>query len=89
LFVAATNRKAGPCRRQETIMANAYVIEIGGDTVGIVAPDGRGVRFHAALRRFNPLDGLVFRSANEAERAARRIVAGRKGGAGGNWGEFA
>ena len=69
-------------------MANAYVFEIAGSTVGIVAPDGRGVRFHAALRRFNPLDGLVFRSANEAERAARRI-AGRKGWAAGKGEEFA
>ena len=70
-------------------MANAYVIEIAGSTVGIVAPDGRGVRFHTALRRFHPMDGLAFRSPHEAERAARKMAADRKGRAAGNTGDFA
>ena len=50
--------------------SNAYVVEVDGQTVGIVARDGKAYRFHAAVHRFNVLDGRRFRSPQEAERAA-------------------
>jgi hypothetical protein len=57
--------------RQE---ANAYVIEVRGQTAGIVARDGRGFRFHASAHRFNGLDGQRFGTPREAEKAALALA---------------
>jgi hypothetical protein len=54
--------------------SNAYVIEVRGQTAGIVARDGQGFRFHASAHRFNPLDGRRFANPREAERAALRLI---------------
>ena len=53
---------------------DAYVIEVQGQTAGIVARDGRGYRFHAATHPFNSLDGRNFASPLQAEKAALALV---------------
>jgi hypothetical protein len=57
-------------------MSDSYVIEVSSQTAGIVVRDASGYQFFAASHEFNPLEGQVFRSAREAERAARRLVTG-------------
>jgi len=56
----------------------AFIIEIGGAAAGIVAADGARFRFHAAGPRFQPLDGQIFRTPGDAERAARRVINSRQ-----------
>ncbi len=50
------------------------VIEIGEITAGIAVPEGRGVRFFSSARDFDGLDGAVFRTAEQAARAARARI---------------
>ena len=57
--------------------APARVIEIGEITAGIAVPEGRGVRFFSSARDFDGLDGAVFRTAEQAARAARARVMSR------------
>jgi len=57
-------------------MRNAYIIEINDEAVGVVARDGGGFRFHAALQTFNRLDGRLFPSLRQASRAARTLMSG-------------
>jgi hypothetical protein len=57
-------------------MSDSYIIEVGSTTAGIVVRDSGGYRFFAASHRFNRLEGQIFRSAREAERAARRLLEG-------------
>lgn len=61
--------------------SDAYAIEVHGQTVGIVARDERSFRFYAALSRYSALEGAVFSTPHEAERAARRVMP-RRGGPG-------
>jgi hypothetical protein len=49
----------------------ARVIEIGEVTAGIVVPEPGGVRFFSSSRDFDPLDGAIFRSVEQAAKAAR------------------
>jgi hypothetical protein len=56
----------------------AYVIEIHDRTAGIVARDERGFRFFSSERLFDSLEGRAFRSARDAERAARAVFAERR-----------
>jgi hypothetical protein len=58
-------------------MSDTYIIEVGSQPAGIVVRDPRGFRFFAASHGFNRLEGQVFRSAREAERAALRLANGR------------
>jgi hypothetical protein len=53
-------------------MSKSYVIEVGDDQVGvIIREDGeREYQFHAALDRYNALEGRRFANALLAERAA-------------------
>lgn len=51
-------------------MSDSYIIEVGSRTAGIVVRDRAGFRFFAALPQFDQLEGQLFRSAREAERAA-------------------
>lgn len=53
------------------------VIEIGEITAGIAVPEGRGVRFFSSARDFDGLDGALFRTAEQATRAARERVRAR------------
>ena len=55
----------------------ARVIEIGEVTAGIAVPEGRGVRFFSSARDFDGLDGAVFRTAEQAARAARERLRAR------------
>src|SRR5207237_871321 len=49
----------------------ARVIEIGEVTAGIAVPEQGGVRFFSSQRHFDPLDGTVFASVEQAAKAAR------------------
>jgi hypothetical protein len=57
-------------------MHDAYVIEIGGRTAGIVARNGPGLSFSffAAAHAYNPMDGRRFANPAAAERAARHLA---------------
>ena len=58
-------------------MSDTYIIEVSSEAAGIVVREKSGFRFFAAGHKFNPLDGQIFKSAREAERAATRVLAGR------------
>ncbi|MBB3900810.1 hypothetical protein GGR33_000290 [Methylobacterium brachythecii] len=49
----------------------ARVIEVGETTAGIAVPEHGGVRFYSSERGFDTLDGTLFRSFEQATRAAR------------------
>ena len=57
-------------------MPDAYVIQIGGRTAGIVARDGLDLRFNffAASHDFNVLECRSFPDPLTAERAARHLA---------------
>ena len=63
-------------------MPNAYIVEVAGQTAGIVARDQRGYRFFASDRFFDSLDGQEFSSARHAERAAQALLRQRRDAAG-------
>jgi len=55
-------------------MSDRYVIEVGSQQAGIVLRDSEGYRFFAASQPFHQLEGQVFRTVRDAERAAARLV---------------
>jgi hypothetical protein len=55
-------------------MPQSYIIEVSSQAAGIVVRSPEGFVFFAATHRFNRLDGQLFRSAREAERAAARLA---------------
>jgi hypothetical protein len=55
-------------------MSDSYIIEVSSQPAGIVVRCPGGYRFFAASHRFSRLEGQIFRSAREAERAARRLA---------------
>jgi hypothetical protein len=57
-------------------MSDSYIIEVSSIPAGIVVRDTGGFRFFAASHRFDRLEGQLFHSAGEAERAARRLLEG-------------
>ncbi|BAL79743.1 hypothetical protein [Bradyrhizobium cosmicum] len=59
--------------------SSAYIIEIHDRAAGIITRDDRGFRFFSSERLFDSLEGRQFRSAREAERAARAVFAERGG----------
>ena len=63
--------------------APARIIEIGEEAAGIAVPERGGVRFFSSARDFDALDGTVFRSVEQAARAARdrfrHVAAGGRG----------
>jgi hypothetical protein len=63
----------------DTVHSDAYVIEVDSATAGLVvrAHDRAGFRFFASAPAFARLDGLTFRSPQDAERAARRHASTR------------
>jgi hypothetical protein len=61
-------------RGERITMSNAYIIEIQDRAAGIVTRDGRGFSFFSSERAFDRLEGRVFRSVREAERAAQALV---------------
>jgi hypothetical protein len=54
--------------------SNAYIIEIQDRAAGIITRNERGFRFFSSERLFDSLEGRQFRSAREAERAARALL---------------
>ena len=54
--------------------ALARVIEVGEVAAGIAVPEDRGVRFFSASRDFDGLDGMLFRSPEQAARAVRDLT---------------
>ncbi|MGL6059951.1 MAG: hypothetical protein ACRC1G_04580 [Bradyrhizobium sp.] len=61
-------------------MPQTYIIEISSQAAGIVVRNPEGFVFFAASHPFNRLDGQLFRSAREAERAAARLATGAMAG---------
>ena len=59
-------------------MTQASIIEIESRTAGIVAKDERGYRFFSSDRTFDGLEGREFRSARDAERAAKAVLQQRR-----------
>jgi hypothetical protein len=61
-------------------MSDAYIVQVGGHTAGIVVRDHKAetFSFFAATHRFNALEGLQFVEPYAAERAARQLIAGSK-----------
>jgi hypothetical protein len=57
-------------------MSDNFIIEIRSQAAGIVVRNAEGYRFFAASHRFNAMEGQLFRSADEAERAALHIAKG-------------
>ncbi len=57
-------------------MSDSYIIEVLSKAAGIVVRDLGGYRFFAATHRFNSMEGQLFRTAREAERAAIRLANG-------------
>jgi len=57
-------------------MPDSYIIEVNSQAAGIVVRNREGYRFFASSHRFNRLEGQLFRSARDAERAARRLANG-------------
>ncbi len=55
-------------------MSDAYIIEVRGETAGIVARDGRSFRFYASNNRYNHLEGKAFASPRDAEKAAQDLA---------------
>jgi len=61
-------------------MSDAYIVQVGGHTAGIVVRDQQTetFSFFAATHRFNSLEGLQFVEPYAAERAARQLIARSK-----------
>ncbi len=57
-------------------MPDAYVIQVSGHTAGIVARDGRDLRFNffAASHQFEAMEGQSFADPLAAERVARYLA---------------
>jgi hypothetical protein len=66
----------GPEEVRGWVMSDTYIIEVSSQAAGIVVRAPGGYRFFAATHQFNRLEGQVFRTAREAERAARRLAGG-------------
>jgi hypothetical protein len=64
-------------------MSKAYIIEVRNRTAGIVTGDDHGFRFFSSERVFDRLEGREFRSARDAERAARALLDAKQNYAGG------
>jgi hypothetical protein len=61
---------------EESFMPDAYVIEVSGQTAGIVArdPQSQNFNFFSAAPPFNALEGQRFSDPLSAERAARLLA---------------
>src|ERR1700727_683246 len=59
-------------------MSNAYNIEIGSYAAGTATRNERRSRFFSSDRLFDTLEGREFRTARDAERAARALFLERR-----------
>jgi hypothetical protein len=57
-------------------MSDTYIIEVSSGAAGIVVRERLGYRFFAAAAPYFRLDGRLFRSARDAERAAVQLANG-------------
>jgi len=65
-------------------MTGAFVIEIAGEIAGVALPDGKSYRFAASAPPYGALDGALFGSVGQVQRAAEQTAnARRKSRAGG------
>jgi hypothetical protein len=71
-----TQRLGSETPLRDLAMSDNFIIEISSQTAGIVVRNPDGYRFFSASHRFDALEGQLFQSANEAERAALRIAHG-------------
>ncbi len=55
---------------------HAFVIEVAGETAGIIVREERGVRFHSSGPRFDRHDAHLFANVRAAERALREAALG-------------
>ena len=55
-------------------MSDSYIIEVSSQAAGIVVRDRLGYRFFAAAEPYFRLDGRVFRTARDAQRAAAQLA---------------
>jgi hypothetical protein len=55
-------------------MSDSYIIEVSSQAAGIVVRDRLGYRFFAAVQPYFRLDGRLFRSVRDAERAAMQLA---------------
>jgi hypothetical protein len=55
-------------------MSDRYIIEVNSQPAGVVVRNPDGFRFFAASQRFFRMEGKLFRTASEAERAAVRLA---------------
>lgn len=64
---------------ESQIRSESYIIEISGAAVGIVVrqAEARRFAFHAASRRFNRYNGMMFSGPRDAERFISGQVARR------------
>lgn len=60
----------------------SFTIQVADADVGIVVPEGRGVRFFASDPRLVPLEGHLYRDPVEATRLARAVLRGHAAGPG-------
>ncbi len=58
-------------------MSDAYIVQVGGHTAGIVVRDhqAEAFSFFAAAHAFNVLEGVQFPAPHAAERAVRELIA--------------
>jgi len=64
-----------PPPETENEMSDAYQIQIGKKTVGLVVRHGGEFRFYASDPAFSRLEGAPFRRVREVEHAAARLEA--------------
>jgi hypothetical protein len=55
-------------------MSDSYIIEVSSQAAGIVVRDRLGYRFFAAAQPYFRLEGRLFRSTRDAERAAMQLA---------------
>lgn len=62
---------------EDFAMSDAYIVQVGGHTAGIVVRDRQAetFSFFAATHAFNALEGMQFPVPHAAERAARELIA--------------
>ena len=72
-YLLASRRRSSRWAAQGVRMNAAYVIEVEGEAVGLVVKEPEGFRFMASRSEVFGLDGRLFRSASQAERAAAEL----------------
>ena len=55
-------------------MPEPFVVEIWGQTAGVVVKEGNAFRFHAYARPFFELDGAQFNTPGQARLAAAKLL---------------